>query len=192
MMADLYYKIDLFSDWHTGSGLASGSDVDLLVIKDKYHFPFIPGKTLKGLLKDAAKDLFDAGVLEKKVIKEIFGEEANDYKHSVMGNTYFSNGELTRNLKKQLQGKTGLLYRKISSTAIEKNGQAEKHSLRRIEVTVPIILFAKIENIPNGVHIKALIKCMKMIKRLGAWRNRGFGRCTFSIVQEVNNEKTDI
>ena len=30
---DIIYKIEFFSDWHCGSGLSSGADVDLLVVK---------------------------------------------------------------------------------------------------------------------------------------------------------------
>ena len=180
-MAELYYKIEMFSDWHTGSGLASGSDVDLLVIKDRHNSPYIPGKTLKGLLKDAAEDLVQYDVLNRKTITEIFGRDAKDDAPSVMGKAFFSNAELTHNVKKKLQNNTSLLYRKISSTAIENNGQAKEHSLRSIEVTVPLILFAKIENI-SAEYVDVLDKCMKMVKRLGSWRNRGYGRCEFSIV----------
>ena len=53
-MKDITFKITFFSEWHCGSGLSSGSDLDALVIKDKDNFPFIPGKTLKGLIREAA------------------------------------------------------------------------------------------------------------------------------------------
>lgn len=181
-MDELYYKIELFSDWHAGSGLASGADVDLLVKKDKNNFPFIPGKTLKGLLKDAAKDLEDVNVVSDKVITKIFGKEVVEKNKSIEGKAFFSNGELTQNLKEKSIDKTRLFYRKVSSTAIEENGLAKEHSLRRMEVTVPLVLFAKIENVSEKDCIDVLEKCMKMTKRLGSWRNRGLGRCELSIV----------
>lgn len=184
-MEDIYYKIELFSDWHTGSGLASGADVDLLVIKDKYSLPFIPGKTLKGLLKDAALDLLDAEVISEDFIEHVFGKDAEGTKEkrgSIKGNAYFSNAEMTKALKEKLKHKTQYLYRKISLTAIEKDGQAKEHSLRRVQTTIPFVLFAKIEGITDDSYKTSLEKCMKMVKRLGTWRNRGFGRCELSIV----------
>jgi hypothetical protein len=185
-MCNILYKIEIFSYWHAGSGLAAGADVDLLCIKDKDRFPFIPGKTLKGLLKDAALDLFDAGVLDIKIINEIFGREArkdelDNILKSTVGEANFSNAELTQNVKEALKDKTNLLYRKISSTAIDYKGQAKEHSLRRMEVAVPIVLFAKISNTNRVVELE---KCMKMLKRFGTSRNRGLGRCDFHIIKE--------
>ena len=49
----LYYNLTFFTDWHCGSGLAAGADVDTLVVKDKNGLPFVPGKTLKGLIREA-------------------------------------------------------------------------------------------------------------------------------------------
>ena len=186
-MVDIIYKIQLLSDWHCGSGLAAGADVDQLVIKEK-NFPFIPGKTLKGLLKDAAITLKDVNAVDTEFIKKIFGMEASsaqttqDAINSIKGNSNFSNAELTENLKNQLKNKTDYLYRKISSTAIDKNGIAEEHSLRRYEVVVPVTLFAKISNVDKG-NIENIENCMKMVKRLGTGRNRGLGRCDISIVK---------
>ncbi|RMH63951.1 MAG: CRISPR-associated protein [Calditrichaeota bacterium] len=187
-MAEIVYKIEIFEDWHAGSGLSAGADVDLLVIKDADNFPFIPGKTLKGLLKNGAMDLADAGVLDYESIHGLFGEDAQasdnrrEEHHSRQGKFYFSNAELTRNVKQKLRNKTHILYRKISSTAIEQEGQAREKSLRRIEMAVPLVLFAKIDHVENKEQLEILEKCMKMVKRLGSWRNRGYGRCAFSIV----------
>ncbi len=49
-MKDLTIKIEFFSPWHCGSGPSAGADADSLVIKDINGLPFIPGKTIKGLI----------------------------------------------------------------------------------------------------------------------------------------------
>ena len=54
---DITYTIELFSYWHCGSGLSAGADVDSLVIKDAKGMPFVPGKTIKGLIREAAETL---------------------------------------------------------------------------------------------------------------------------------------
>ncbi len=178
-MSRLLYKIEFFSDWHMGTGLTSGADADQLVIKDKFGFPFIPGKTLKGLLKDAAKDLRDAQYLDDDFIREVFGldSEENNKQESIPGKAYFTNAELSAKTKQLLIDKTDYIYRRISSTAIEKDGMAKEHSLRTMEVTIPLTLYAAIENIPSSVKKDQLIACLKMVKRMGTGRNRGYGRC---------------
>lgn len=54
---DIHYSIKFHTDWHCGSGLAAGADVDALVVKDKNRLPFIPGKTIKGLVREAMCDI---------------------------------------------------------------------------------------------------------------------------------------
>ena len=44
-MNDIKYKITFLTDWHCGSGLAAGADVDALVVKDKERLPYVPGKS---------------------------------------------------------------------------------------------------------------------------------------------------
>ena len=53
-MTDIKYKITFYSNWHCGSGLAAGADTDELVIKDRNGLPYVPGRTIKGLLREAA------------------------------------------------------------------------------------------------------------------------------------------
>ena len=55
-MKDLNIKIEFFSPWHCGSGLSAGADADSLVIKDTNGLPYIPGKTIKGLIREAVED----------------------------------------------------------------------------------------------------------------------------------------
>ena len=49
------YQIEFFSYWHTSSGLSAGTSASLLVLRDEDNLPLIKGRTLKGLLRDAAK-----------------------------------------------------------------------------------------------------------------------------------------
>lgn len=58
-METLYYKIEFLSDWHVGSGLSGGPSSDNIALKDESEFPFIPGKTIKGLLKDSLAEIMN-------------------------------------------------------------------------------------------------------------------------------------
>jgi len=180
------YKIQFYTYWHASSGLTAGANADTTVIKDENYLPYIPGKTLKGLIREMAellygeksdfvKDCFGKGSVNKD------GEETEDAQKS---QCYFSNAELTETTKTALKGKDkNLLYNKVTSTTINKDGIAVDKSLREIEVTVPITLYAEIDKLTENYKEK-MISSMKMIKRLGLNRNRGLGKCDFCEIEE--------
>ena len=194
----IQYKIKFYSDWHCGSGLSSGADSDLLVIKDKDGFPFIPGKTIKGLVREAVEEINELSVKKfNDEIKTVFGVfDANE--KAIQGCCFFTNATIKDGLadvinKSKLQEH---LYRSISSTAIDENGVADAHSLRTMEVTIPCELIGNILDIPDNYFIEdengdvreiagkfgeVLVNGLKFIKRLGQNRNRGLGRCLFEI-----------
>jgi hypothetical protein len=145
--------IKFFDYWHISSGESAGVLYDATVLKDENGFAYIGGKTIKGLVKDAMKYIDDAYPL----------------------NEQFSNLELPLLTKKQIEKNKEFLYKKISSTAIDSDTKmAKDHSLRDIEVVIPITLYGTIENIKDKDKI---LKALKLIKRAGLNRNRGLGRC---------------
>ena len=188
-MMDVRYKITFFSEWHTGSGLTSGSDLDALVIKDQNNLPFIPGKTLKGLLREAATDIQKIkGTTDNDFIKMVFGIESTDediQEEVPKGITHFTNAELSEAMKYRItkDDLSGHLYKGISSTAIGKDGVAIKHSLRRMETTIPLVLEARILEVDEK-YSDSLNECVQWIKRLGQNRHRGLGRCSLEIIKE--------
>lgn len=188
-MTELIYKVQFHSEWHCGSGLSSGADVDTLVIRDKNGLPFIPGKTLKGLLRDAAEAICKIHGEEpgdNQFIRTVFGWQSDKKSdQSDAGICFFSNAGLSGESGRILaeKDKLSLIFRQRSATAIDTDGQAKDYSLRRIETVVPLTLFAKITGLPEE-HRKNMKRCLKWIKRLGVNRNRGLGRCTLSEVEQ--------
>lgn len=182
-MANIEYKIKFFSEWHCGSGLSAGSDVDALAIKDDKGLPFIPGKTIKGLIREAAEDF--NGYSDAQIgITEGFGN-FNDKGETRQGCMFFSNACLCEEeqqaiISEKLQEH---LYRSKPATAIEDNGIAKEHSLRKFQTVVPCELYGKIYNVPEQIEAH-LPEILCMIKRIGTNRNRGFGRCDISIVKQ--------
>ena len=67
------YEIRFLSQWHCGSGLAAGADVDSLVVKDKNNLPYVPGKTIKGLVREAAEDILQFRGTDKAKLADLFG-----------------------------------------------------------------------------------------------------------------------
>jgi len=187
-MKKIKYQIEFFSHWHVGSGLSVAGDVDMAVLKEENNLPYISGKTLKGLLRHAAETIhaFQEELITSRFIKEAFGEKTSpgDDKESV-GHCFFSNAYLSTELQDHIDYKeTSFFYQKIASTAIcEKKGTAKNTSLRKMEVTIPLVLSAEIAEIKEGWELQFEI-ILKMVKRMGLARHRGFGRCEFSILKE--------
>lgn len=180
------YNIQLHSYWHCGSGLAAGADVDLLVIKDADGLPYIPGKTVKGLIRESVDEML---ALQNKTewpqgYQETFGyfddKDDNRKSDSFFGNAILNPSEAVQIKEKILQK---YLYTSIASTAINVDGVAEEHSLRKMQVTLPCVLIGTIENVPDEMY-PTIVKAFGMIKNLGAGRNRGLGRCTWKEVKE--------
>ena len=93
------YEITFYTNWHCGSGLSSGADCDSLVVKDKNGLSFVPGKTIKGLLREAATEVVKFKQINNgndKLIK-IFGLPYNSDDGDTVnqGETYFSNAKLS-------------------------------------------------------------------------------------------------
>ena len=184
---DIRYRIEFFSNWHCGSGLAAGADVDALVVKDANGLPYVPGRTMKGLLRESAQEL--AG--DNNLFVRIFGLPGDEKPVSLgdkrIGECFFANAMLEEETAIVTSGLTPYLFQTFASTAIdEKSGIAKDNSLRKIETVVPCTLKGEINNVPDGGE-ELLRKAMQMIKRMGTGRNRGYGRCKISII----NEKED-
>ncbi len=182
----IHYKIEFHTDWHCGSGLAAGADVDALVVKDENGMPFVPGKTMKGLIREAVEEIrhLQGKDLNDTELAEAFGSEVEKEKYDVRrGTMFFANAELCKDEYDAIVSNKAarFMYRDIASTAIDENGIAKEHSLRKIEVVVPCTLHGAIYGVPEDL-VDEIKKSIGFIKRMGQNRNRGLGRCTISSV----------
>lgn len=197
-MEKINYTITFLSDWHIGSGLAGGAELDAVVLKDKNQLPYIPGKTIKGLFRDAAMDLKDCGRFKESEIITIFGKEMaklgegdKDNRENSINKVqpFFGNAELPEDVSLELIDNklTDFLYRNMASTAISKNGIADAKSLRTMQVCMPISLVGEITNIDSAEKKQLILQAMMLIRGAGVNRNRGLGRCTITL----NDQKND-
>ena len=183
MKTTIDYTICFFSPWHCGSGTSAGADVDELVVKDKNGMPYIPGKTLKGLIREAVDNyLLFSGEADKMstLVDLLFGKIMSADAKPVSGCAYFGNAtlpeaEYTTIVCNKAQR---YMYEKITTTAIDCDGIAKDHSLRSMEVVVPCTLHACIADVPEE-YVDVIVGSFGLLKRLGQKRNRGLGRCEF-------------
>jgi CRISPR/Cas system CSM-associated protein Csm3 (group 7 of RAMP superfamily) len=184
-MTKINYKIKFLSDWHIGSGLGAGAETDAEIIKSSDGLPYIPGKTIKGLLKNACHDIADINEskISKEIINQIFGKDADKTDKSEAGSAFFGNATICIDESKEIiqNGLQEYLFKNISSTAIDENTRiASPKSLRSMEVCMPITLNGSIEI--DQKHIEAITLACKWVRHIGVNRNRGLGRCTIAII----------
>lgn len=169
----LRYELKFFDYWHVSSGLSGGAALDSYVVKDDLGLPYMPGKTIKGLVREMAELFWD-----KENIDKCFGKKSGD---TTMGECYFGNATLEESVAKEIvsHSLTHNLFNVVSATRIDENGVAADKSLRDIEVVVPIVLHGSIDIAKE--HVQDMKKALNMIKRVGLNRNRGLGRCKFAV-----------
>lgn len=184
-MKTIEYQIKFHTYWHCGSGLAAGADVDSLVIKDRFNMPYVPGKTIKGLVREAVDDMISLCNIEyeEEDYLKVFGyqdDEMEEAKKDVvmkMSESFFTNAEVKDAEPIIRNGLQRFMYSSVSNTAIEENGIAKEHSLRKTQVVVPCTLNGQIIGVPDSMA-ELLLKALLYIKNMGTDRNRGLGRCT--------------
>ena len=181
-MTEIQYELEFFSPWHCGSGMTGGQDADYVPIVDKDGLPFVPGKTVKGLFREAAEVLFDGDFVTR-----VFGyNDPRDTKREFNGSAVWSNAALSREIAQQIVAKRQTDELKLNRyfIKIDERGQTVDKSLRRGEFIVPMTLRGTIEGMSDDDANK-LAKCMGFIKRLGLQRSRGFGVCRFRMLKKV-------
>ncbi len=183
---DIQYKIKFYSDWNCGSGLAAGADVDLLPIRDPQGLPFVPGKTMKGLVREALESLYAVKGRDEQPLIEMLGKKndvATDGDDMKSGCSFFMNAVIPAAQAQLIvsQKLQQFMFRRVSSTSIDKDGIAKDHSLRKIQVAVPCELEGSILDVPETA-VPDVVDALRFIKRLGSNRNRGLGRCDIEVL----------
>ncbi|RME88020.1 MAG: hypothetical protein D6767_10905 [Candidatus Hydrogenedentota bacterium] len=201
-MKRLTVEWNFLSYWHISSGESFGSTLDLVTRKDELGFPVLPGKTIKGLFREAFHLMVDAGHIEQEKVNDIFGTADNlTLEEETTGNTglaVFESAKIDQSIAAELvqllqktdafqrevvrQAWVEHFYRQISSTAIDSNtGIARPHTLRRIEVAIPMRLYSFILS-PNEAEAD-FRQAAKLLRHVGLGRRRGLGRVHTKIVE---------
>lgn len=195
-MTSITLEIDILSHWCAGSGRGRGADVDALVIKDGNGLPYLPGRTVKGLLREGMMCCEENGQVPPGTTDCLFGKPTVPGKPdgSVPGVLSFRDARLPVDVVRYLFGKPDLvdaMYDVFSSTKLDDNGMAEDKTLRTIELAIPMKLETVVEvnpvyanELPRDLDWKASIqKACSMVRALGSHRHRGLGRCVFAVRQ---------
>lgn len=202
MDSSITLKLEVLDYWHMGAGQGHGFAADAVLIKDQQGLPCVPGRTVKGLVRDAVRKWGALGHAEglgldsEAVEAQLFGEEGGR-----QGALAFTDAQLPEAVRYHLDQHGALkenLYRNIYSTAIDNDsGVAVSGSLRGQQVAVPATLYGTVSWLPNTLNagddsllasawIKILESALPLLAGIGVKRHRGFGRVIAS-VGEVNH-----
>lgn len=191
-MTEAEIVFQLCGYWHAGSGAGSGASLDAVVIRSGNGLPFLPGRTVKGLLREAVTLAEECRRVDAGTAEKLFGNRGPGKERDRFGTTpgilQFSSATLGDGMEAWAASQPGTslkqnLYRELSMTAINEDGLADDQSLRRIELVVPTTLKARVSPLETtGVDwIQALRTAAPLVRRLGSHRHRGFGRVSVSI-----------
>jgi len=171
--------VEFLSDWHVGSGLERPGSVDRLVQRDEDDFPFLPAKTLTGMLRDAAEQAalaLDEGNGDRwhRWVHWLFGDQparANDDPREMLRHDRPTDAALSirparfpESLRKALRDdrswqpdprrrelRESLVFAKPGVT-IERNGRAADNTLRLDEMArVGVSLNAAVVLVHSGL-----------------------------------------
>jgi len=169
------------------SGVANVID-DVAYQSDSKGVPFIPGKTLKGLVREAAENLADLFVASQpsfpknQLIKYLFGFTGIEEGIIFFPNLYLKQvGNHVIDLEKDGQEFDALVSVTRNQTAIEKD-IAKEGSLRKYRLIKKGSRFEGDSNTKLSVNAKLFLQlsCL-LVERMGVRRNRGWGNISINI-----------
>ena len=185
--ATVWVDFSMLSYWHAGSGQGRSAASDALVQKDRDGLPLLPGRTVKGLLREGVRCCEDVGAVASGTTDRLFGKaaEEGDAAGSVPGILSFYDAVLPDAERRWLASPEGAplrsgFYDAVASTKIDDNGLAQDKTLRTIELCVPLTLSAAVSGLGDD-WIGILEKACVLVRSVGSHRQRGLGRCRCSV-----------
>ena len=192
-------KIELHSEWRSGTGRGKGVYVDAESRRDRLGLPMIPGKQLKGLIRHALITGADWGHWDEGLVEQLCGSPpgastANRFDTSP-GRLSISSARMSREWLEYFRvlnqgGEEGRaeaiksaqhFFRVKRQTKIDDKGLVQNKSLRSVEVCVPMTLYAQVDGELSDEELRTLSKALKLIKSVGGMTTRGLGRATLTL-----------
>lgn len=190
-------RIRLLSDLCVSDGGVYNSALDTDICQDEYGFPYIPGKRVRGCLREAAIELNDWG--EAIVPEDLFGKEGKNISKVFIGNAYPENYATMRQtvsgVKNRIFHKQNILnhYSYIrTQTAINYDtGSADPTSLRTMRVAKKGLVFEAPVQYEEDYR-NQLERCTRILRHMGIARTRGLGEVEVSLIDEcIEPAKTE-
>ena len=191
-------EVAILETWHVGTGRGEGQHLDAVVERDIDGLPYLPGRTLRGLIRDAADVLERWKHALPITVEQVFGgktarTDAPGPSVSATGLLSVSNAQLPEVERVFLARTENAAFRQqlfLSSfqTALDPTtGAVKSQSLRGIELVVPVTLRATLEvRAADKAQAQAawevLTRALPLVRAVGAHKTRGHGRAHLSLL----------
>ena len=192
-------EISLLSDLCVSDGGVYNSQLDIDVCHDAYGLPYIPGKRIKGCLRECALELKDWG--EDIQIEEIFGKGGDKNNSSAIR---ISDARLENDMTlvgEIISGEPVLYhpqnvlgqytYIRTQTSIDPETGVAKKNSLRTMRVINRGLRFISEVEAVDSVSEKQLTKICACLRNMGLSRTRGLGEVECSLKPIPNTSDTE-
>jgi CRISPR-associated protein Csx10 len=197
-------SITLNSDWQIGSGTGRPGDVDQLIRRDSHQAPFLPAKTVTGVLRDGcerAAYALDAGDVHgpwHDWLTYLFGNHAAPGKmlSPARAHLQLNSAQLPAELRYALKGKaflqTALIFVKPGVKISAASGTAEDKCFRLEEMArggITLSTTYSIDGLDKAdseqwLAAHALLAAgAALAERIGGKRRRGAGRCDIKLAE---------
>lgn len=197
---------DLHSWWHAGTGRGLGAVADAVVNRTPEGLPYLPGRSVKGLVRSAVELAQQCKRVPEGRATLLFGtplaatasksDDDDVVDHAFEEGRYQTDAGCLRFGSAVLGADwtawarrvgpadphLAHLFHLVASTSVKDDGQVEQHTLRTIEVALPVRLVATVDCVGDDQGwLDDLRKAVPLIRSVGAHRNRGLGRVTARI-----------
>lgn len=197
--------IKFLSDFCVGSGIGDSYHADSIIARDEDDIPYLPGRALKGALREGASFISGSQDHFKNVEKMIFGSRSYTRETNENGSINISSGRLQTDLRNLLltysnderREYVSNLVQIRSQITLDDKRQTKKGSLRGIECGVAGLEFnATLEcEVPkdlDGEFVKQYLFCVcAATKSIGAMRSRGLGEIEVKLRFDDGSESSD-
>lgn len=199
---ELVLRFKLLSDAAPGTGEGRASAVDSEVPFDDHGLPEIPGKRIKGLIREAILELEDFGLVDRGTAAEVCGTGDRDGIIGVRNARVPGADNIAvwlawcRSIAPMDFSPTRVLdcFTTLrEQTAIDReSGSAKRNSLRRTRVIRRNVEFGCPVVVDDGSSDVAFVQATLAlaaagVRRLGKSRNRGFGRVECALVRDKDD-----
>lgn len=194
-MTRLTYRVRFDSDWHIGTGVGDASVLDRLVARDPNGFPYVPAKSITGVVRDAAETIalgLDNGASGpwSDYVCRLFGDQpaVGDRNGraprpaSVSIRSAHVTAEFAASIPPAARGDMCTVR---ASTAIDRDtGTAARGTLRQIEVARAGTALVGEITIDRDADVAFLTAALAAVRAIGGSRRRGLGRCVIELFDE--------
>lgn len=186
-------NIKLLSDMCCGTGESNGSDVDILTAVDGCGFPIIPGKRIKGIMRECGLLAENFGGFNKGITSQLFGDLNGISGQLIISDAKLDGAEKAAQEIKNMQGDemystlispnqiTSLYTCNRTQTKINDKGVSDDKSLRTLKLVEKGNCFTAKISYPEEFY-EYLKSCVKLFRHIGLNKIRAWERCTAILI----------